>query len=98
MVTDVVQATVLLSPRVTVYVSFNLEALRPENLIGVEQLWQTTIRETKSREERRMESLLIYNEILNIKRALGLIPPFNARQVWRRAINKVKSQVRPRGS
>jgi hypothetical protein len=53
-VTDVVQATVLLSPRVCVYVVFNLEALRPENQERVEKLWATTIQETRSREERKV--------------------------------------------
>jgi len=53
-VTDVVQANVLLSPRVCVYVVFNLEALRPENHERVERLWATAIQETRSREERKV--------------------------------------------
>ena len=41
------------------------------------------------------ESLLLHKEIIDIKRAMGVLPPFDARKTWRRAINKVKSQGRP---
>jgi hypothetical protein len=43
----------------------------------------------------QMESLLVHKEIIEIKRAMGVLPPFDARKTWRRAINKVKSQGRP---